>query len=145
MKSAETETVPQAPAEIIDRGRGPEIKGTRITVYDVVDYVLEGWHPAQIATWFRLSSVQIEAAVAYFREHRIEVLREYVKILERAARGNPPEVEAKAEESHRRTQELIRQIREARARSDAEIRELIRRHQQAGQEGNNNAGPDGGQ
>jgi len=25
-------------AQIIDRGRGPEIEGTRITVYDVVGY-----------------------------------------------------------------------------------------------------------
>jgi hypothetical protein len=25
-------------ARIIDRGRGPEIEGTRITVYDVMDY-----------------------------------------------------------------------------------------------------------
>jgi len=26
-------------AKIIDRGRGPEIEGTRITVYDVMDYL----------------------------------------------------------------------------------------------------------
>lgn len=25
-------------AKIIDRGRGPEVAGTRITVYDVLDY-----------------------------------------------------------------------------------------------------------
>jgi len=27
-------------ADIIDRGRGPEIAGTRITVYDILDYYL---------------------------------------------------------------------------------------------------------
>ena len=30
-------------AQIINRGRGPEIEGTRITVYDVMDYLQEGW------------------------------------------------------------------------------------------------------
>jgi uncharacterized protein (DUF433 family) len=136
MKSAETEAAAPPAAEIIDRGRGPEIKGTRITVYAILDYILEGWHSAQIATWFRLSSGQVDAAIAYFHEHKIEVLNKYVAILERAARGNPPEIQAKAEESHRRAQELIRQIREARARSDAEVQELVRRHQQARPEGN---------
>ena len=33
-------------AQIIDRGRGPEIAGTRITVYDVLDYFQEGWREA---------------------------------------------------------------------------------------------------
>jgi uncharacterized protein (DUF433 family) len=34
---------------IHDRGRGPEIEGTRITVYDVMDYYLDGWPAARIA------------------------------------------------------------------------------------------------
>ena len=32
-------------AKIIDRGRGPELAGTRITVYDVLDYHKEGMAP----------------------------------------------------------------------------------------------------
>ena len=28
---------------IINRGRGPEIAGARITVYDVLDYLQAGW------------------------------------------------------------------------------------------------------
>ena len=28
--------------QIINRSRGPEIEGTRITVYDVMDYLQEG-------------------------------------------------------------------------------------------------------
>jgi uncharacterized protein (DUF433 family) len=31
-------------ATIIDRGRGPEIAGTRITVYDIWDYAKVGHH-----------------------------------------------------------------------------------------------------
>ena len=41
-------------AKIIDRGQGPEIEGTRITVYDVVGYWRKGWQHEQIAGLFRL-------------------------------------------------------------------------------------------
>ena len=39
-------------ARIIDRGRGPEIAGTRITVYDILDYWQDGWHSTAIAALF---------------------------------------------------------------------------------------------
>ena len=41
-------------AQIINRSRGPEIEGTRITGYDVMDYLQEGWRYDQIAGLFRL-------------------------------------------------------------------------------------------
>jgi hypothetical protein len=50
-------------AKIINRGRGPEIEGTRITVYDVFDYVRQGWHRDRIAALFRLSSRDVQAAL----------------------------------------------------------------------------------
>ncbi len=37
--------------KIIDRGRGPEIEGTRITVYDIWDYAKLDWHRDAIAFW----------------------------------------------------------------------------------------------
>lgn len=79
---------------IIDRGRGPEIAGTRITVYDVLDYVEGGWHSSAIATLFRISTHEVNAATAYIEAHKEEVLAEYQKILDRAAQGNPPEIQA---------------------------------------------------
>src|SRR5262249_35113813 len=39
------EGVTTMPPEIINRGRGPEIAGTRITVYDIMDYYQLGWPP----------------------------------------------------------------------------------------------------
>ena len=45
--------------------RAPEIAGTRITVYDVMDYYKHGWHRDQIAALFRLSSRDIQAAIDY--------------------------------------------------------------------------------
>jgi len=50
-------------ATIIDRGRGPEIAGTRITVYDVVDYLQEGWRYDQIAGLLHLPPEDIQAAL----------------------------------------------------------------------------------
>ena len=126
MKSAETET--PVKAEIHDRGRGPEIKGTRITVYDVLDYALECWSPDRIATLFELRTEQIEAAIEYIRGHTIEVLKDYTKILERSERGNPPELQAKLDASHERFQALVAKVRQVEQRAKEEIRDLIRKH-----------------
>ena len=79
-----------AESVIIDRGRGPEIAGTRITVYDIVDYLEEGWHPTAIAAFFRISSREVDASLRYIEEHEEEVRAEYHRILARAAKGNPP-------------------------------------------------------
>src|SRR5438445_13440768 len=81
-------------AVIIDRGRGPEIAGTRITVYDIMDYYQQGWHHTLIAATLRLSSAQVLEAIRYIEEHREEVTANYQKILDRCARGNPPEIQA---------------------------------------------------
>jgi uncharacterized protein (DUF433 family) len=87
-------------AEIIDRGRGPEISGTRITVYDVLDYRKHGWGRDRIATFFRLSSRQIQAAFDYIDAHEVEVMADYQKILDRHHNYKySPEVQAKVDAS----------------------------------------------
>lgn len=91
-------------ARIIDRGRGPEIEGTRITVYDICDYMRGNWHRDAIAATLRLSSAQVAAALEYIERHEQEVLAEYDKIVEREARGNPPEVQAKLNAIHEKWQ-----------------------------------------
>ena len=72
-----------APAEpvIHDRGRGPEVRGTRITVYSILDYLIAGWPAPRIAALFRISSQEVQAAVAYIEEHRAEVMANYARIL----------------------------------------------------------------
>jgi uncharacterized protein (DUF433 family) len=85
-------------AQIINRGRGPEIAGTRITVYDVLDYRKHGWHRDVIAGFFRLSSEQIQAAFDYIDAHHDEVMAEYQRILDRHKNYvYPPDVLAKIE------------------------------------------------
>ncbi|MCI0465080.1 MAG: DUF433 domain-containing protein [Gemmataceae bacterium] len=91
---------------IINRGRGPEIAGSRITVYDVLAETEAGATPEQLAHWYGLQVGQIQAALCYIEEHKEEVLAHYRKIQERHARGNPPEVQAVADAIHAKYQAL---------------------------------------
>ena len=69
MKSAETETAAPVEAAIIDRGRGPEIKGSRITVYDVLSYLAAGMSFDEILDDFPyLTREDIQACLAYAAE-----------------------------------------------------------------------------
>lgn len=91
---------------IINRGRGPEIAGSRITVYDILDYHNLGWDHGRIAAFFRLSSDQVTAALNYIAQNSGTVLASYQQILERSARGNPPELQARLDATHAKYQSL---------------------------------------
>ncbi|HZW33684.1 MAG TPA: DUF433 domain-containing protein [Isosphaeraceae bacterium] len=103
-------------AKIIKTGRGPEIVGTRITVYDVLEYHKSGWHRDMIADTLELSSQQVEAAIRYIEEHRDEVMADYARNMERIHRGNPPELQAKLDAGHERFLAMVRERREAKNR-----------------------------
>ena len=104
--------------QIIDRGRGPEIAGTRLTVYDILDYVQMGWGHARIASWFRISSDEVLTAIRYIEDHKAEVMADYQRILDRnAAARNPPEVEEKLKGSRERLEALRRELQERKARA----------------------------
>lgn len=109
-------------ARIIDRGRGPEIAGTRITVYDVLDYRKHGWHRDRIAVFFRLSSADIQAAFDYIDSHRQEVMAAYGKMLERSR--NPVYSE-----------EVRRKLEACRGSAEAMRRELIALREKASHAG----------
>lgn len=111
-------------AKIVNRGRGPEIAGSRITVYDVLYYAREGWHPSSIALEFNLSSEEIQAALTYIEKHQDEVESAYKKIIERERRGNSPEIRAKLKGSRSRLLKLKKDLRRkpiARGVSDARV------------------------
>lgn len=96
---------------IIDRGRGSEIAGTRITIYNVLDYSRHGHHHTYIAAILRISSAEVLAALKYIEEHHDEVMADYQEILDRAKRGNPPEVRAKLKQSRQKLLALKKQLR----------------------------------
>ena len=82
-------------SKIVNHGRGPAIAGTRITVYDVMDYYKHGWRADQIVEALpRLSVADAQAAIDYIDAHKEEVTAEYQKILDRHQNYKyPPEVE----------------------------------------------------
>jgi uncharacterized protein (DUF433 family) len=80
---------------IIDRGDGPKIEGTRITVYTVLEYLRAGRTRDWIAVMLNLSSAQVQAAIDYIGDHEAQVNAEYNTIVERIKKGNSSQVEAK--------------------------------------------------
>jgi uncharacterized protein (DUF433 family) len=106
---------------IIDRGRGPEISGTRITVYDVMDYYTAGWHRDEIAVLFRLASRDIQAAIDYIEAHKAEVTAEYQKILDRHANYKYPEwVQKIVDETRGSAKKRLQEIRTRRAQENGD-------------------------
>ncbi len=99
-------------ARIHDRGRGPEIEGARITVYDVFEYLQSGWHATAIAGLFRLSSQQVQAAMDYIDGHRADVEADFQEIMARIQKGNPPELLEKFRASRDRLQQKLAEIQQ---------------------------------
>jgi uncharacterized protein (DUF433 family) len=69
-------------AEIVRTERGLTILGTRITLYDVMDYVTAQYPPKFIQGLFDLTEEQINVALAYIEAHRAEVEGEYQQVLQ---------------------------------------------------------------
>src|ERR687887_1907922 len=79
---------------IINRGRGPEIEGTRITVYRIMDFVRDNCSMTTIADELALSEAQVQAALDYITANRSEVEAEYDQLLQRWQQANPPHIQA---------------------------------------------------
>lgn len=69
---------------IIRTERGLTISGTRITLYDVMDYVATEYPPKFIRSLFDLTDHQINAALTYIEVNRAEVEAEYQVVLKQA-------------------------------------------------------------
>jgi len=92
---------PRVPTGMIhDRGRGPEIRGTRITVYNLLPHLLDPTATEDfICQVNRLTPEQVAAARAYILNNPDTVLSQHLRIEERMAAGNSPQVREKARES----------------------------------------------
>ncbi len=86
---------------IHDRGRGPEIVGTRITVYNLLEHFLDPTATEEyMCRLYELTPQQVAAARAYVLNNPDTVLAEHLKIEARIAGGNPPEVIEHAKQTH---------------------------------------------
>jgi len=61
--------------------RGLTISGTRITLYDIMDYLTAQYPPKFIRGLFNLTDEQINIALAYIEANRAEVEMEYQMVL----------------------------------------------------------------
>ncbi len=86
---------------IHDRGRGPEIVGTRITVYNLLpDFLDAAKTEAEICRFYKLEPEQVAAARAYVLNNAETVLAKHLEIEARLAAGNPPQLAEKLRETH---------------------------------------------
>ena len=68
-------------ATIIRTERGLTISGTRLTLYDVMDFLKAQYPPKLIRDNFNLTDEQINAALSYLEANRIQVEAEYQEVL----------------------------------------------------------------
>ncbi|MGL4552002.1 MAG: hypothetical protein ACRC33_12555 [Gemmataceae bacterium] len=77
---------------------GPEIVGGRIAVYNLLPYFLDPRSTeADICRLYGLTPAEVAAARAFVLNNPETVLAQHLKIEERIAAGNPPEVIERAE------------------------------------------------
>jgi len=99
---------------LYDRGRGPEFKHTRITVWDIWDHK-DHHDPQFIADLFKLSVEEVLVAIRYIEEHKQELMPKYQEMLDFAARGNPPHILAILEESRKKVLAKKRELEQKKA------------------------------
>ncbi len=86
---------------IHDRGRGPEIVGTRITVYNLLpDFLDAAKTEAEICRFYKLEPEQVASARAYVLNNAETVLAKHLEIEARLAVGNPPQLAERLRETH---------------------------------------------
>jgi uncharacterized protein (DUF433 family) len=106
---------------IHDRGRGPEIAGTRITVYNLLSSFLDPTvTEEEICRVYDLTAQQVAAARAYVLNNPESVLAEHLRIEEKMATGNPPQVREQAEKTKTTFQSFKRWLAERQAANGKE-------------------------
>ena len=61
--------------------RGLAIAGLRLTLYEIMDLVKEGWPAEKILSFYPLSAEQLQAAYDYFAAHGEEFEAEYQRVV----------------------------------------------------------------
>ena len=101
--------------QIVDRGRGPQLSTSRITVQDLVPYLLQNYGHEQILQIMPVLTVpEIQAVERYIRDNYDAVMEQDQRIRERnAARQNSADVEeAERKEQLQRLEAARRSIRQ---------------------------------
>jgi uncharacterized protein (DUF433 family) len=100
--------------EIIDRGRGPQLSTSRVTVQDLVPYFQEGCTSDEIIRWIPTLTVEEIAVVErFYREHQGQLDEEDRAIRERSGQNkNPPWVEKVLEKARAERLAITERLRQ---------------------------------
>jgi hypothetical protein len=83
------------------RGRGPEIIGTRITIFNLLPHLMDpNTTEVYLSELYGLTPEEVAAARAYTLIHWDAVWAEHLRIEARIAEGNPPNVIERANQTH---------------------------------------------
>lgn len=98
--------------EIVDRGRGPQLSTSRITVQDLVPYLQQNCSSEEIMVIMpALTAAEIEIIRNYVRENYEAVMEQDRRIRDRnAARTTPPEIEEIRKKGHAKVLALKEQF-----------------------------------
>lgn len=111
---------------IIESDLGPMINHSRVSVYDVMEAHDEGYSIHEIYQTYNLSSSQIEAALAYIKEHRAKLEPELKAIQAKQAENEAYHRALVAE----RERQIVRELTPERIRFN-ELLERSRRSYEA--------------
>ena len=102
---------------IIDRGDGPKIEGTRITVYTILEDLRNGHTRDEIAVALDLSSRQVQAAIDYIRANEDAVNADYERIAARIREGNPPHLQLVLEANRKKLRARLAELQASRSQA----------------------------
>ncbi len=100
---------------VVRTERGLTISGTRITLYQIMDFLKAGCSVEEILTCFRLTIRQITDVLTYIETHRKEVESEYQQVLA-LAEANRQYWEGRNRERFQRIAEMLPNSEYARLR-----------------------------
>ena len=91
-----------ATSVVVRTSRGLSVAGTRVTLYQIMDFLKAGYPAALIRDRLNLSDEQIQSVMAYLETHRNEVEAEYEQVLRGAAENQ----DYWTERNHERLREI---------------------------------------
>ena len=107
---------------IVDRGRGPQLSTSRVTVQDLVPYFQDRCSYEEIIRWIpTLTQEEIRVVERYIEAHKEEVMEQDRRIRERnAARKNAPDVDKMLEDGKAKLLAIRDQLQGTKTNGEAE-------------------------
>ena len=90
---------------VVRTERGLCVSGTRITLYDILAFLKDGWSPTMIKNWLKLTDAQLKDVLEYLAMNKEEVEAEF-EVVSKRAKANRSYWETRNRESLERWSRL---------------------------------------